>query len=53
MNDAPGLSCVRGDRPATIEACLALIRGEKSPRVARQAFIAAATDAKIFLGGQI
>ncbi|QIA26000.1 DUF982 domain-containing protein [Mesorhizobium sp. AA22] len=33
-----------------MEACLAVIRGEKPPRVARQAFIVAAKDARILLG---
>ncbi|MER8435250.1 DUF982 domain-containing protein [Mesorhizobium sp. M1312] len=40
-------------RLATIEACLAVVRGEKPPRVARQAFIVAAKDARILLGEQI
>jgi hypothetical protein len=40
-------------RLAAIEACLAVIRGEKPPRVARQAFIVAAKDARILLGEQI
>ncbi|WP_376706044.1 DUF982 domain-containing protein [Mesorhizobium sp. ISC25] len=39
-------------RVAAIEACLAVFRGEKPPRVARQAFIAAAKDARIFLSEQ-
>ncbi|ESX83417.1 MULTISPECIES: hypothetical protein [unclassified Mesorhizobium] len=29
------------------------MRGEKSPKVAREAIIAAAKDPRIFLGGQI
>lgn len=37
-------------RTAAMQACLQVIRGEKPPRVARQAFIAAAKDARIFLG---
>ncbi|TIX44647.1 MAG: DUF982 domain-containing protein [Mesorhizobium sp.] len=37
-------------RLAAIEACLAVIRGEKPPRVARQAFMVAAKDARILLG---
>ncbi|RUV27619.1 MAG: DUF982 domain-containing protein [Mesorhizobium sp.] len=36
-----------------MEACLGVIRGEKPPRVARQAFIVAAKDARILLGEQI
>jgi hypothetical protein len=39
-------------RTAAMQACLQVIRGEKPPRVARQAFIAAAKDARIFLGEQ-
>lgn len=37
-------------RFAAMEACLAVIKGEQPPRVARQAFIEAAKDARIFLG---
>ncbi|TIN91489.1 MAG: DUF982 domain-containing protein [Mesorhizobium sp.] len=40
-------------RLAAIRACLAVMRGEKPPRVARQAFIVAAKDARILLGDQI
>jgi hypothetical protein len=40
-------------RLAAIKACLAVMRGEKPPRVARQAFIVAAKDARILLGDQI
>ncbi|WP_246696162.1 DUF982 domain-containing protein [Mesorhizobium sp. SARCC-RB16n] len=40
-------------RLAAIRACLAVIRGEKPPRTARQAFIVAAKDARILLGEQI
>ena len=40
-------------RIVAIQACLQVIRGEKPPRVARQAFIEAAKDARIFLGEQI
>ncbi|MER9061738.1 DUF982 domain-containing protein [Mesorhizobium sp. M0074] len=40
-------------RLAAIEACLAVIRGEKPPRIARQAFIAAAKEARILLGEEI
>ncbi|RWO84984.1 MAG: DUF982 domain-containing protein [Mesorhizobium sp.] len=40
-------------RLAAIAACLAVIRGDKPPRVARQAFIVAAKDARILLGEQI
>ena len=39
-------------RRDAMQACLQVIRGEKPPRVARQAFIAAAKDARIFLGEQ-
>ncbi|UCI18279.1 DUF982 domain-containing protein [Mesorhizobium sp. B2-1-8] len=34
---------------AAIRACLAVMRGEKDPKVARQAFIVAAKDARILL----
>ncbi len=37
-------------RFAAMQACLAVIKGELPPRVARQAFIDAAKDARIFLG---
>ncbi|MES0101049.1 DUF982 domain-containing protein [Mesorhizobium sp. M0019] len=40
-------------RLAAIEACLAVIRGEKPPRIARQAFITAAKEARILLGEEI
>ncbi|MER8524191.1 DUF982 domain-containing protein [Mesorhizobium sp. M0598] len=40
-------------RLAAIEACLAVIRGEKPPRIARQAFIAAAKEARILLAEEI
>ena len=40
-------------RIVAMQACLQVIRGEKPPRVARQAFIEAAKDARIFLGEQI
>jgi len=37
-------------RKAAMEACLKVFRGEGSARSARQAFIEAAKDARIFLG---
>lgn len=40
-------------RLAAIKACLAVMRGEKPPRIARQAFIVAAKEARILLGEQI
>ncbi|MER8399977.1 DUF982 domain-containing protein [Mesorhizobium sp. M1348] len=40
-------------RLTAIEACLAVIRGEKPPRIARQAFLNAAKEAKILLGEEI
>lgn len=51
LKDRPELASK--SRLATIGACLAVIRGGKSPRVAREAFIAAAKDARIFLSRQI
>ncbi|MBZ9996820.1 DUF982 domain-containing protein [Mesorhizobium sp. BH1-1-4] len=36
-------------RLAAIKACLAVMRGEKPAKVARQAFIVAARDARILL----
>jgi hypothetical protein len=39
-------------RRDAIEACLAVLRDQKPPRVARQAFVAAAKDARIFIGDQ-
>lgn len=40
-------------RQAAMEACLRVFRGEGSARNARQAFIAAAKDARIFVGEKI
>ncbi|MER9832529.1 DUF982 domain-containing protein [Mesorhizobium sp. M0134] len=40
-------------RLTAIEACLAVLRGEKPPRIARQAFLAAAKEARILLGEEI
>nr|WP_268930541.1 DUF982 domain-containing protein [Mesorhizobium sp. SEMIA396] len=40
-------------RLAAIRACLAVMRGEKPTRTARQAFIVAAKDAKILLSEQV
>lgn len=40
-------------RLAAIKACLAVMRGEKPPRTARQAFIVAAKEARILLGEHI
>ncbi|WP_246680813.1 DUF982 domain-containing protein [Mesorhizobium sp. B3-1-9] len=37
-------------RHHAIRACLSVLRDGKPPRVARQAFVAAAKDARIFLG---
>ncbi|MER9326850.1 DUF982 domain-containing protein [Mesorhizobium sp. M0152] len=51
LRDWPKPACAR--RLAAIEACLAVMRGEKPPRVARQAFIVAAKDARILLSDQI
>ncbi|MBZ9814398.1 DUF982 domain-containing protein [Mesorhizobium sp. CA7] len=39
-------------RHRAIQACLAVLRNQEPPRVARQAFIAAAEDARILLGDQ-
>lgn len=39
-------------RHHAIRACLAVLRDQKPPRVARQAFVDAAKDARIFLGDQ-
>ena len=40
-------------RQAAMEACLRVFRGEGSARNARQAFIEAAKDARIFVGEKI
>ncbi|MBZ9986805.1 DUF982 domain-containing protein [Mesorhizobium sp. BH1-1-5] len=37
-------------RHHAIKACLSVLRDGKPPRVAREAFVAAAKDARIFLG---
>ncbi|TPO10823.1 DUF982 domain-containing protein [Mesorhizobium sp. B1-1-5] len=39
-------------RHRAIQACLAVLRNQEPPRVARQAFVAAAEDARILLGDQ-
>lgn len=38
-------------RVAAMKACLELINGRKPPLVARAAFVAAAKDAGVYLGG--
>jgi hypothetical protein len=50
LRDWPKPACAR--RLAAIKACLAVMRGEKPPRVARQAFISAARDARILISEQ-
>lgn len=39
-------------RHHAVRACIAVLRDGQPPRVARQAFVAAAKDARIFLGDQ-
>ncbi|MER8699568.1 DUF982 domain-containing protein [Mesorhizobium sp. M1273] len=50
LKDWPKPRC--DSRLATIETCLADLRGEKPPRIARKASITAAKDAKILRGEQ-
>jgi ribosomal 50S subunit-associated protein YjgA (DUF615 family) len=50
LRDWPIADCEK--RMAAMQACLQVIRGEKPPHVAREAFIAAAKDARIYLGEQ-
>jgi hypothetical protein len=40
-------------RNVAMKACLDVLKGAKPPRVARDAFIAAAKDVRIFLGEKI